>query len=89
MESGELIVYRLGTGVQESVAYREASDKELVILEHIPPQRQHRFCPDLMLAPGNGPLTAFATSDIGRSILLRRVHCLNHISSRVPGGCLW
>jgi len=68
LQTGETVVYRLGSSPAEEVLYREASDKELVILEHIPRRRDRKFYPFLMLIPDKGALTAFALSDIGRTL---------------------
>ncbi|RDB29510.1 Uncharacterized protein C1F3.03 [Hypsizygus marmoreus] len=62
MKTGEVLVYRL-SGPRQSTRYRESSDEELIVLDHVPSQRG--FSPYLMLAPGRGPVEACALSDIG------------------------
>jgi syntaxin-binding protein 5 len=64
-KSGELLVYRFTTSSKQDTSFREASDKELTILDHLPRDQHKRFFPYLMLAPGRGPLVASSISDIG------------------------
>jgi syntaxin-binding protein 5 len=66
--SGELVVYRLSSGPHDTVLYRDASDKEIIILEHISPQSGSKFSPYFMLIPGKGLVTICAISDIGAFI---------------------
>jgi syntaxin-binding protein 5 len=69
LQSGEIVVYRLSSGPHEEAPHREASDNELIILEHIPRCHDRRFFPFLLLAPDKGAVTAFSLSDIGRTLL--------------------
>ncbi|KAG6919011.1 hypothetical protein DXG01_009721 [Tephrocybe rancida] len=62
LATGEVILYRL-SGPRKPSTHRDASDEELIILDHVPSQRG--FSPYLMLAPTLGPAEACAVSDIG------------------------
>jgi syntaxin-binding protein 5 len=68
-KSGEVVIYRLNTSGQADKAFREAEDKELTILEHLPRYQESRFYPYLMIATGKGPAVASAISDIGKLYL--------------------
>ena len=68
LQSGEVVIYRLASDPRDNVPYKVASDKELIILEHIPLCSGHRFYPFLMLVPGKGRMTAFAFSSIGTDL---------------------
>jgi syntaxin-binding protein 5 len=66
LTTGELLTYKLRVGgIQVEKSYREAEDKEILILEHLSRTERRRFDPYLMLAPCRGPITACAPSDIG------------------------
>jgi hypothetical protein len=65
LRTGETFIYRCDSGPGVHSPAREASDKELLILEHTITSTPRRFRPFLLLAPNNGPISAFALSDIG------------------------
>ena len=71
-KSGELVLYRLSPVTPVDTIYREAEDKELIIVEHIPVPNNRRYRPYFMLTPGLGAVTVCALSDIGK--LFRCVH---------------
>jgi len=64
-KTGELALYRLGSDAPADMIYREAEDKELIIVEHIPVPNNLRYRPYFILAPGLGQVIACALSDIG------------------------
>lgn len=66
LKSGDLILYRLGAAAQtlDSI-FREAEDKELIVLEHVPRLSGRKYHPYFMLTPGLGAITACDLSDIG------------------------
>ena len=80
--SGELVVYRLKSGPQDTVLYRDVSDEELIILEHVFPQPCNKFSAYFMLIPGKGPITVCAISDIGAFMTVPKV--ANKLSSSLP-----
>jgi syntaxin-binding protein 5 len=65
LQTGETFIYRCDSGLGVHSPAKEASDEELLILEHITTSPHRRFRPFLMLAPNNGSISAFALSDIG------------------------
>ena len=67
LQTGETFIYRCDSGPAVHSPAREASDKELLILEHITTSPHRRFRPFFMLAPNHGSVSAFALSDIGVS----------------------
>lgn len=67
-KTGELVVYRLDSNLQGGAAIRETEDKELIIVEHVPRQRNRKYHPYFFLAPSLGPVSAYALSDIGEFI---------------------
>jgi hypothetical protein len=64
-KTGELALYRLGSVAPADMIYREAEDKELIIVEHIPVPNNQRYHPYFILAPGLGQVITCALSDIG------------------------
>lgn len=67
-KTGELVLYRLSSGEHSDAVYREADDKELIIVEHVPKSANRKYHPYFMLAPGLGIISAYALSDIGKQI---------------------
>ncbi|KAG6837327.1 hypothetical protein H0H93_011422 [Arthromyces matolae] len=62
LSSGEIVLYRL-SGPRNPSVFREAQDRELVVLEHV---RSHKgYSPYIMLAPMCGPVDACAMSGMG------------------------
>ena len=63
LNGGEVLVYRMAD--RQGVAARQLSDKRLVSLEHVPVTDGLRFKP-YFLVKAEGPVTAFAMSDVGK-----------------------
>ncbi|KAG6873217.1 hypothetical protein C0995_001571 [Termitomyces sp. Mi166 len=70
LTTGEVIQYQL-SGPRKPMTHRDARDKELIILGHIPSHRG--FSPHLMLSPELGPAEACAVSDI--EAVSRKIRC--------------
>ena len=65
-KTGEVALYRLGSVAPSEMVSREAEDKELIIVEHIPVPKNQRYHPYFILAPGLGAVITCALSDIGK-----------------------
>jgi syntaxin-binding protein 5 len=65
LQTGHAVIYRLCSELRENIPPKDISDKELIILEHIPLRSGRRYSPFLMIDAGKGRMTAFASSDIG------------------------
>jgi hypothetical protein len=65
LQSGVVVIYRLRSGSDSTAPHREASNQEIVILEHIPSHPGSRFYAYFMLIPEKGLVTVCAISDIG------------------------
>jgi syntaxin-binding protein 5 len=69
LTTGEVVVYKLTSGQDTKTRpYREAEDKELIVLEHIPRLNTTRFNPYLILASDRGPAVACDLCDVGGSL---------------------
>jgi hypothetical protein len=67
-KSGELALYQLNSVARADLIYREAEDKELIIIEHIFVPNNQRYHPYFVLAPALGVVTTCALSDIGKHV---------------------
>ncbi|KAJ8494736.1 hypothetical protein ONZ45_g13123 [Pleurotus djamor] len=65
LRTGEVFVYRPKPDNYETPMFRSSEDDELVILSHVPTHSTSKFSPHFMLAPGRGPVSAYALCDIG------------------------
>jgi syntaxin-binding protein 5 len=75
LKTGEIIVYRL-SGPQKPSEPKESSDKELIILDHVP--SNSGFSAYFMVACASGHVEACAVSDVGTSIYLS-LHTHTHL----------
>lgn len=65
LENGDVAVYRFKPEPDNPKPYKEASDAELLILEHVISPIDLKFSPYFLLTSGKGPVSACAISDIG------------------------
>ncbi|KAI0308267.1 lethal giant larvae like, C-terminal-domain-containing protein [Multifurca ochricompacta] len=81
LSGGEVLVYRIAD--RQSVTARQLPDKHLVSLEHVPVTDGLRFQP-YFLVKSEGPVTAFAMSDVGFAAAAYANGSLSVIDMRGP-----